>query len=385
MGNKKSSIKIAEEVKDIEVGSKTSTATFLCKLNMSQIEVEWYYCSQRIYPSNKYAIIDDGFIHMLRISDVSENDEGKYSVIAKGLRSEAKLYVLAHDGSKDLKSFKTLGSDSDVAGPKTSLNNPQVWSVDSLQIFNTIRGEEEKLHCIILGCCYLPTGEILLADWRNRRLKKLNDFYETISVCDLPNRHRDVCYCGNNEAVVAMDDMNLQFVDVRGSMSLSRAVKTDHCCRGLACFGNQLYVIDVAFVFLYSIDGIKQRVLYTHRSGNQEFWHIAVSDDGSRIYITDYHTGLHTIDSSGNHLYTFTDQELRGATGVCIDGEGHVLVSGALSENVLQISSDGKQKLGIVANKFDNALHVRTLCFDRRNATLLVAGFEDSIAVVKLK
>ncbi|XP_053386501.1 titin-like [Mercenaria mercenaria] len=115
MGNKKSSIKTGEEIKDsseplkfktdisdIEVGSKTSTATFLCELNMSQIEVEWYYCSKRLHPSHKYAIIDDGFIHKLKISNVSENDEGKYSVIAKGIRSEAKLYVEAHCKSKDL-------------------------------------------------------------------------------------------------------------------------------------------------------------------------------------------------------------------------------------------------------------------------------------------
>ncbi|XP_053383021.1 uncharacterized protein LOC123539700 isoform X2 [Mercenaria mercenaria] len=86
-------LQFIKELSDIEVGDIPSTVTFLCELNASQTDVEWYYRNQRLYPSNKYTIIDEGSVHILKIKDVSETDEGKYSVLANGLRSEATLYV----------------------------------------------------------------------------------------------------------------------------------------------------------------------------------------------------------------------------------------------------------------------------------------------------
>ncbi|XP_045198296.2 uncharacterized protein LOC123552619, partial [Mercenaria mercenaria] len=93
-------LKFTKELSDIEAGNIHSTVTFLCELSNSQTEVEWYYCNKRfcpsnkrLYPSKKHAVIDDGSTHMLKIRDVSEEDEGTYSVSAKGLRSKATLYV----------------------------------------------------------------------------------------------------------------------------------------------------------------------------------------------------------------------------------------------------------------------------------------------------
>ncbi|XP_053382840.1 uncharacterized protein LOC123539750 isoform X2 [Mercenaria mercenaria] len=263
------------------------------------------------------------------------------------------------------------------------LTGSHVWSVKD-KYKSKIRVKGDRTKCNIRGCCLLPSGEILLVDNSNDKLKKLDTRYQVISVCDMPIYSYDVCYIGNNVAVVA-PEAKLQFVDIRGGMTLANSVDTDHTCRGLAYGNNQLYVTGGRSVYIYSKDGIKQRILYTHQSGYTSFQNIALSDDGSLIYISNWNGGVVTIDSSGNHLNTFTDSELGRAGGVCVDGEGHVLVSDAYSGKILQLSSDGKKKLGIISNRSDYIYRTRALCFDKQNAALVVAGFDDNIMVLKLR
>jgi hypothetical protein len=83
--------------------------------------------------------------------------------------------------------------------------------------------------CFIKGNCILLSGEILLTDHFNKRLKKLDNMYKVISVCDLPGKPRDVCYVGDNVAVVSQWK-KLQFVDTKHSMTLIRTIDTDHAC-----------------------------------------------------------------------------------------------------------------------------------------------------------
>ncbi|XP_053392244.1 uncharacterized protein LOC128554936 [Mercenaria mercenaria] len=262
------------------------------------------------------------------------------------------------------------------------LTSSHVWSIKDKHKRKT-RVKGDRYVCDIQGCCLLPSGEILLADNTNKRLKKLDSRYKVISVLNMAVPSSDVCYIGDNVAVVAAF-YQLKFVDIRGGMTFTRSVDTDDRCYGLAYGNNQLYVIDGKSVYIYSKDGIRQRILYTHQS-NLRSNKIALNDDGSLIYISNLNGGLVTIDSSGNHLYTFTDSELGGASGVCVDGEGHVLVPGYSSGKILQLSSDGKKKLGIISQGSDYIYSTKTLCFDKENTVLVVAGNDDNITVLKLQ
>ncbi|XP_053382765.1 uncharacterized protein LOC123540354 isoform X2 [Mercenaria mercenaria] len=262
------------------------------------------------------------------------------------------------------------------------LTSSHVWSIkDKHKSKIWVKGDGNG--CIIVGCCLLPFGEILLADYTNKRLKKLDSRYKVISVFNMAVYPSDVCYIGDNVAVVAAFDQ-LKFVDIRGGMTFTRSVDTDDGCDGLAYGNNQLYVVGGRSVHIYSKDGIRQRILYTHRSYLYSS-KIALNDDGSLIYISNLNGGLVTIDSSGNHLYTFTDSELGRAGGVCVDGEGHVIVPDFSSDKILQLSSDGKKKLGIISHGSDYIYGTRTLCFDKQNAVLVVAGYDDNIKVLKLQ
>lgn len=78
-----------------------------------------------------------------------------------------------------------------------------VWSIVEIQKIN-IKSDKDKSKCFITGFSQLPSGEVLIVDSFNKRLKKVDARYRISGVCDLPDRPISVCYIRNNEAVVCM-------------------------------------------------------------------------------------------------------------------------------------------------------------------------------------
>ncbi|XP_060585321.1 uncharacterized protein LOC132741210 isoform X6 [Ruditapes philippinarum] len=256
-----------------------------------------------------------------------------------------------------------------------------LWSVKEERIIN-IRTNADSQDCFIKGSCILPSGEILLADYDNKNLKKLDNMYNVKCVCDLPDCPNDVCYVGDNVAVVSLSWRKLQFVDTTCNMTLKRSIDTHHECYGLACHGDQIYVRDLfGTVYRYSTDGIKQQVIYSSREGSFLYYNITVSNDGSKLYLPGKNE-LVTIDNNGKHLFTLNNLDIGASRGVCVDDQGFVYVNDS-NGNFLQISEDGKTILQVITNISGwKGVHTRTLTINRRNKALIAAGYSDTISVV---
>jgi hypothetical protein len=261
-----------------------------------------------------------------------------------------------------------------------------VWSVEEKsEISIKINGDSRN--CWIFGSCILPSGEILLTDYNNKKLKKLDSMYNVKCVCDLPAVPYEVSYVGDNVAVVSLLVRKLQFVDTTHSMTLLKSIDTDHSYRGLACHGDLMYVRDSdGSVYSYSSDGIQQQMIYSSIDMFYVFNNrcITVSNDGSKLYLT-CENKLVTIDNNGNHLFTLNNENIRSACGVCVDDQGFVYVNG-MNGNIIQISEDGKTILQVITNLSDmTGEFIRTLTFDRKNKALIAAGWSNKIRVHKLR
>lgn len=242
---------------------------------------------------------------------------------------------------------------------------------------------EGECSCFITSSCQLPSGESLLLDKVNVRLKKLDTKYKVRAALDFQGHSylRDVCYIGQNEAVVSAYK-RLTFIDV-ASMTITKTVETLHECRGLACHGNLLYVLAKDKVHLYSTDGRKQDVLDTDVGFNfSRFAHIAVSADGRKIYLLSPGK-LTTLDNSGNRLYTFENPRLGSLNGLCVDAAGHVLVRETGSGNILKISSDGSQILGTLAVDLRSSFFF-TLHFGKQRSKIIFGGESNILTVLQL-
>jgi hypothetical protein len=81
----------------------------------------------------------------------------------------------------------------------------------------------------------------------------------------------------------------VQFATCEEEMTLTRAIKTDFECFGLAFAQGNLYISDRSvFVYVYSLSGRKLQQYNIDRPGDQLFRCINsmyISHDGSRIYV----------------------------------------------------------------------------------------------------
>jgi hypothetical protein len=306
----------------------------------------------------------------------------------------SKLLKLLFYSSKVLHEGNTARDD-------TNVDEQRLRSVINVRNYK-IEHDTLEDDCDIIDVSVLPTGDILLVyrSNNNSKLIKMNKHYNVISTLSINTvlNLYNVCDIGNNIAVV-LSNFRLYFVDVTGDMSLIRSVSTSHVCNSLFCYSDKLYVVDVHSVHVYSTDGEYIKQLYT--SEDNEYIYtctdIAVSNDGSMIYILNRKYKLTIIDSSGNHLFTLDipDIEKNGIYGnrICVDDQGFIFVLGKTiidedrnkeeTSTILQISPDGQKCYGALFNVEDTK-H-RSIRFDSNKCALVLSGKLNNIKVLKLR
>ncbi|XP_060606474.1 uncharacterized protein LOC132758793 [Ruditapes philippinarum] len=322
--------------------------------------------------------------HVVRMPGSEGLNEGR---IDCGVQNDATSSKVLHEGN--------------TARDDTNVDEQRLRSVKSVRNYK-IKHDTLKYDCNIYDVSVLPTGDILLVDPDNSGLIKMNKKYNVIGTLSI---HTDrylinVCHIGNNIAVVSGYN-KLHFVDVTGDMSLIRSVSTSHVlgCTSLTCHSEKLYVVSSFSVQVYSADGEYIKQLYTPEDIDfiSTYTDIAVSNDGSMIYILNKGNKLTTIDRSGNHLFTLDipDIEQFGIYGnrICVDDQGFIFVLGENSVNVdedeedtstiLQISPDGQKCYGTLIEVEDTNYY--SIRFDSNKCALVLSEMSKNIKVLKLR
>lgn len=65
---------------------------------------------------------------------------------------------------------------------------------------------------------------------------------------------------------------------------------------------------------------------------------VAISNNGSVIYVTDKIKGVLGMDRQGTQLYTFRSHELEEPNGICVDNYNNVIVCGYMSNNIIELN-----------------------------------------------
>jgi DNA-binding beta-propeller fold protein YncE len=287
--------------------------------------------------------------------------------------------------------------EGNTARDDTNVDEQRLRSVKSVRDYKIKHDTLEKC-CHINDVSVLPTGDILLADQDNRMLIKVNKQYNvirTLSINTIYNLY-NVCHIGNNIAVVS-DGYKLNFVDVTGDMSLIRSVSTNHACYLLTCHSDKLYVVDFRSVHVYSTDGKYIKQLHTSEDSEYmyTFTDIAVSNDGSMIYILNRSNKLTTIDSFGNILFALDIPDIKQfvlfGNYICVDDQGFIFVlcktiinvdkNKEETSTIVQISPDGQKCYGALIEVED----YYSIQFDSNKCALVLSDESNTIKVLKLR
>ncbi|XP_045165144.2 uncharacterized protein LOC123529035 [Mercenaria mercenaria] len=248
-----------------------------------------------------------------------------------------------------------------------------------------IRIPSDKEECNIYSVCDLDDGTIILADYGNKKLKRVDSLtYTVTNYCNVSGQLYQVCKISNQEVAVSCGLYKyIQFVSLGSKMVPTKQIKTDHRCYGLAYAAGHLCISDDTSVYIYTVSGSKLQRFNPFQSGQRLFsdtYSLAVSNDGSKIYVADLDFGLISFDRNGKVLGKFNGPELGQASDVCTTNNGSVLGCGYRSKNVLQFTPDCK-KIGEVL-KCDAACS--SVCYDPKQSKIIVGCCNNNIDVYKV-
>lgn len=283
------------------------------------------------------------------------------------------------DNVKDPSAFKvekTIASHPSRGIIPNSLSTQTKYFYSNKVQTRNVMDEHDITICNLYSSCKLPGGNVLLTDKNNCTLIRLNNALKLKDKCSLDESPSAVACVSENEAVITASRNKIMFVAINKQlMSVNRTLTLNHTCNAVAYNRGMLYVSDgpsTINVYSKSSGNILSSIVanYIGLQMFAEIRHIAISPDGTRIYVADSKKGLVILDSDGRHITTVQDDLLDEAFGVCVGNSGNVYVSGLKSLNVVQIEPDNLTISEVV--KMDGKQYPQSICIDETKRQLIV-------------
>ncbi|KAH3702470.1 uncharacterized protein LOC127861184 [Dreissena polymorpha] len=279
-----------------------------------------------------------------------------------------------------LSKLSGLGKIQHNAQTLTAVGNAdQIISIDRKSEYDVCEKKGDPT-CNINDICVLPSGQVLVIDYSNNKVKLLNKQYQVVSHCSVSDRNVAICLITPSEVGVTVGD-EVQFIKVNNSRLVKdRKLKFRHYCYGIASHQGDLFVTSGTELYNYSLDGKLVSKLHENKLDTCTVWRCAVSQTGDKLYITNLmQNKLLTLARDGSVLSIFTDPELDWPSCVHVTPAGQVLVCGG--NTILQIDSKGSRKLATLATQ--KALSV---CYDSNTDSIIVGmNNNNKILVYKVK
>lgn len=242
------------------------------------------------------------------------------------------------------------------------------------------------------GSLNLPDGKTIFTDWKNRKLKLVDNNYTLRGHIEVPGEPYSLC-CINNQsvAVTLRDEKLIQFVSLdHMKMKLEKRFKVDEYCRGIAYNNNRLFITVGGGegeihgqLRVYSMSGDLLRIYEEDSQGKPFFASpglIVVNDDGSRFHVADHKRGVVTVTKDARLASIFSDRSLIAPFGLCVDGRGNLYVSGQESNNVVQFTADGRL-VSEVLREDDGITRPLAVCCHESVTTRLIVTLENSLTI----
>ncbi|KAH3801109.1 hypothetical protein DPMN_154754 [Dreissena polymorpha] len=228
---------------------------------------------------------------------------------------------------------------------RLKMNPDQMMTVKRISEYSVRISSDTRSNSGI-GVCCLPSGQVIVTDSYNKKVKMLNEQYHVSSHCDVPCSPEGICQITSSEVAVN-SYKDVQFISViNGQLVNGRKVQLQHAACGIAHHQGSLYVTSGSALYHYTLDGSLLKKLYEDTGYYDSVFKCAVSPDGDRIYVTNNSQHkLITLATDGTLISTFKDPKIQSPWGVHATPSGQVIVVGAGDNSLIQVDHEGKNKL----------------------------------------
>ncbi|XP_052215866.1 uncharacterized protein LOC127834233 isoform X3 [Dreissena polymorpha] len=306
-----------------------------------------------------------------------------------------KLDTISNQASVPHKQYHTVTSSSSTQLVQRYLSSAHDKS-DPNQIIRMNRMKTSKMYnvkiekdseyswCYITGICEIATGELLITN--NRKVKLLDQTMKVVTHYDLPSNPLSTCSIDSSLVAVAMYIKEIIFIRVTNrKLVKDRTMEFQHLCHSIAHHQGNLFITTVTALYQYTVDGRLLRKLYEDTRGTWTVGTCAVSPDGERIYVTNYDNKLVTLSRDGTVISTLSDPALmwgENKPGLHVTDTGQVLVCGGWSNTIIQVDTDGGQRLADVVTEKDNVRKPTCVYYSKHTGILVVGMSGDNCILV---
>ena len=294
----------------------------------------------------------------------------------------------------------TIAGDQDLGTVKChTTRTPQQKGFDEMLVTArkqvNVKVPSDATFAGTTGSAFLPSGDLILCDWNNKKLKLLDENLQMKESIDVPGQPRDIAVVNQHQVIVTfLWQHYIQFIQVTPSLALGHTVDLGMECRGVTVSRESIYILfsvsGESKIGIYDVTGKKKRIIdqYNGKDGNvliKSPWYIAVSND-EKIFVSGGYSipTVYCLESSGNVLYTVSNPLVKDCRGISVDKNENLLVCDVDSHKVFLITKDGKEVREFLTVK-DGLSYPLTVSFRRSDGTLVVDGGHYNILVFTLK
>ncbi|XP_060073206.1 E3 ubiquitin-protein ligase TRIM8-like [Ylistrum balloti] len=234
-------------------------------------------------------------------------------------------------------------------------------------------------HCWFTGGLFTSTGFLVLADYRNRKIKCFNESGSMVSSLELRSQPWDICELQSGELAVTVPEestINLLTLNHEGDVAFSgQTMEVGTGCHGIqlveetlltAC-SNEIRVLDTC-----------GKVQSTHPLGERGTRYVVT--DCKNIIFTDK-VGTTSRSLSGTNVFKYRDPDLRSPRGIARDHENNLYVCGMDSNNVHQLTKDGKLNKVLLSAK-DGIRNPYAIGFQRETTKLFLTQMDCDVVLL---
>ncbi|XP_069132444.1 tripartite motif-containing protein 2-like [Argopecten irradians] len=213
-----------------------------------------------------------------------------------------------------------------------------------------IKTASDQHRCHATGLLYLPDADIIVVDGGNNKVKIFKESGELVDELRLETNPWDLCLIDKTTLAVTMQSKQLiKIIRLKSSklhMDPDSEIKTGKPCNGMTYNGGQYILTAALSQEVYSLEkhGSKVQILSKLTSYPYYVAYDQTSDDAVFSLYTSKEddTVVYRLSSDGTTTEMAKVGLLKNGNGVDVDEEGNVYVCGRASNNVVQISRNGR-------------------------------------------
>ncbi|XP_053404030.1 uncharacterized protein LOC123554477 isoform X2 [Mercenaria mercenaria] len=283
------------------------------------------------------------------------------------------------------------GSKVNIIGQVINYSAVEVGSLT--EEFDARVGDDNGI-CIINSIYLCADGDLVLTDYKNKRIKKMNKSYAIISFLNIDDNPFGICQIDMSLLAITLpNEKKVQFISNTEPMRLQKSFDVGDRCRGIAYNDGRIYVCcggsrkraeGVGHLEVYTISGALVKSFYSDMECPVK---VTVSNWETEIYVCDGYGDLLIINEKHGNTRKIRKQDMKlvGIIGICWINESQLCIVGYTSMNIVLISCDGQvyEELLTEAHGLANTIDV---CFDAKMSSLFVSTHRSNmIKVYKLK